>query len=1675
MGVATLPPAHAAGAAPAAPSSPTPVPAAASAAEEEARGRIAALEREARALGNDPAAALLFHEAGLLWEEPLRNPRNAAVAFQAAYKLAPAFVTNIRAARRLFSDVGNWNMVLQLLDAELLSTQEARARAALLLEKATVLEERLSRDADALAAYRQCLELQPSDVATLTQLESVYAARGDAGSLVQVKRLLAAALTEPALKAHYLTAAGLLLEDRLKSPGEAAAAFREAFTHDKTDLLLLGAVKRVAEREGRPEELVAALQAEAEVLGAQGVPAYLQLAKVLGREGRGEEALGALLAARRVAPAEPLVLHELAGIYERERRHEDLADVLNAWAANIHDESELVAVNLRLAALYEEDLKRDDAAVGPYQAILSRVPGHQAALAGLGKLHFRTQNWDGLVNVYEAEIAAADDVRTKAARVYKAAEVLEERLGRQDEAISLYNECLQLQPGYLPAQKALTRLYERQGRYADLVSMWEQDLLQTGDRDQVITTLNKMAVLYEDRLSDVPHAVECMRRVLEIAPDHLPAMQNLARLLEKAGRWRELLEAHELEASHVGDVKQVLSLHHRSAEILDEQLRDREGAIAAYERVLQLSPSYLPALRALGRLYAQDGRWAELVRMYRAEAEMSPSAEHAAALIHKIGELYEHRLKDEPSAVASYQEVLTLAPSHFPALRALARIYRAQSAWESLIEVLRAEAANRTDPAERANALYQAAATWEDALGRGDMAVEGYQEVLRLAPGHPAALHALARLHASRDDVKALVAVLDRQTQTAGSPAEKVAAYVKLARLYLDRTNEPARAAQCCEAVLGLEPGHLFALKTLERIRAGDRARRAELRLRLAERVGEPRLRHALRLSAVADQEGRSAGGSAGGGATLEELRRAFALDPEDDRVSFALERALRQGGDLAGLREAYSLRLSRLKEPTERVALLLRVAELSEGKLGDLPRARLAYAEALEAQPHLLPALQGARRVALKLGDLPTARRALEAEAQASRDPRGAIEAWVQAAGLARQSGDEEGAIGLYRKALERDPLDAAASEGLEGLLAGRGGVEDLAALHLRRGEARLAAKDASGAAAAFFAAAQTYLGIGNRMRAQVMAERALAVQPAHADALELRARIALEAEAWADAVPALQARVQLGGEPRALARLHLTLGALYQDRLADPTRAAAHLQTVLSLEPGSAEALERLASLHRAARNWTGAADCLRRLLDLAAPAADQARRLVALADVVEEGFGDAAQAASLYKGASELAPADMRVLDGLVRLSEKAGQVEALVKHLEAQAAAAPDRDRAQALRMRVGDLSARVLGSAPQAVAAYRAVLEADGRNVAARAALAELYGREPATLQQAVDEHRKLLQLEPGRVDSLHALFRLWLGMRQLDRAFCVAGALHFLRAADEAEQAFYTEQRARAAAEPVTPLSLGDVDVLLHHPSARGPLLEVLRAIGDQVGKLHPPQLEAAGVDRRADRLKQDHAVYKAIQQVAALFGVEEFDVYQARRGLMFLETTEPTGVCVGQDVVRKYNAREQRFLIGRAVLGLLDRMAVLGKLSSAETGDLLGGAVRIHHPEYAGLGRRNEELSKSLRRAASRKALKQLEAPAAEVAGAGPAKLDAFLEGLARTADRAGLLVCGDVQVGLTTVLRDDPALNGTRVDSPELFARALRERPDLQALLTFALSDEFFRLRQKVGLAGV
>ena len=76
-------------------------------------------------------------------------------------------------------------------------------------------------------------------------------------------------------------------------------------------------------------------------------------------------------------------------------------------------------------------------------------------------------------------------------------------------------------------------------------------------------------------------------------------------------------------------------------------------------------------------------------------------------------------------------------------------------------------------------------------------------------------------------------------------------------------------------------------------------------------------------------------------------------------------------------------------------------------------------------------------------------------------------------------------------------------------------------------------------------------------------------------------------------------------------------------------------------------------------------------------------------------------------------------------------------------------------------------------------------------------------------------------------------------------------------------------------------------------------------------------------------------------------------------------------------------------------------------------------------------------------------------------------------VEAIALTSDRAGLLLAGDVAAAIGILLREDLPIGAPRPESVEAIATAVGQRRDVRELIAFALSDDFFRLRQRIGMS--
>jgi tetratricopeptide (TPR) repeat protein len=1615
----------------------------------------ATYEREARARASEgPAAAALLHEAGRVHEERLSSLPDALARYRAALEFHPAHRPSLEAARRVAHALGDADAECRLLESQAAIARDGAEAAALHLARALILRERLGRAADARAALAQAAAADPDSLPVADAEGACAAAEGRHEDLVAAYERCAERVDDPALAAAWLCGAAGVAEGQLDRVDRATELALRAFALAPGERAVREVARRLAERSGRTEHLARVLEADASAPDAaprDAALAWCAIARLDGPPGRAEAALERAL---QIGEDDPLVLDELARSYELRGDWERLADVLRRRAAaspsGDAERDEIARRNLHLGEICEERLGRFDEAAACYRAALALEPHHRGALAALGRLYGRSGDWERVLEIFLAQRDTSADPEERAQRCVRAAQVLEEHLSRPSDAIALYEEVLSLEPGHVAAHTALERLYERSGRFDALASLLERDVAAPADPVERLSLLFRLARLHEDRLGDREAAARTYERILDFAPEHVVALEALAALDERLGHFDDLVALHRRLAELTSDPRKVIALLQRAAEVQEGQLGDQAAAAATHEAILRLDPTHVPSLRALGRFFAHAGRWEDLVAMYRAEADVLTSAEAAAALHARAGAILETKLERPAEAAEAYRQALALAPSDVTALRALARLGRERGAWESLVEVLRAQAATACSSERKASLFVEAGEILERRLGAVQRAAAVYEDALRACPSSATALRAQDRVFTAMGRWVSLLEVRRAAADAAPAGAARAAALLECARLAADRIGDVEAAVEACRAALVEVPAHLEALILLGRLQGG--LGRASARANIADRVGDGCAAATLLVAAAlerGDQEG-----------VEPDLARAAAAAPEHPVAAPLADAALRRAGSHTARAELWLARMGAAADPEERGQCALRAGEAWE-EAGHTERAVGAFRDAIDAlPPGSLAPLHALRRVRARGGAWAEVRATFQEEGAAARDAVLAASAFSAAGEIAlSRLADRPGAAADWRRALERDPLDEARAERLTKLLAESGDQAELCALHEIRAAAR---EDAGRRAEDFLRAARIAAdGLGDAERSLAALDGALAARADWVPALLLRARVLASAGRPDDAAENLAACLALGGDPREVAQSHLALEALYRGPLADPTRAMSHLNAALAAAPDDPEALSRLARVHRQASNWPAAADALRRLSAARAfGPLERAGALIDLAEVRAEGFADLAAARELSGRALELAPDDPSLRARAARFHDGASNPGGVVAALQAAAAAAPGPDRARA-HLRAARVLLGAFDDDRLAIGELQRALASDPDHTEARAALAEIYAGSDPPL--AIEEHRRMLAADPARLASWRALYALFRTANAHDHAFVVAAVLRFLQVSAPAlDGAFYAENSLHAPSGTQQALAAGDWSAL-RHPGDGGSLAEVLRLCSGALA-------EAAGLQPAKEKLKDAQALAGLLDELCVNIDLATPALRPADGADALAEPGTRPSVRVGREMTRRRSEGEQRFLLARAAAHLRRGSALATRVSNEAFGELVAAAIRQVVPGYDATGSPSPALVKAVGRALPRRVRKALEGPARAFARAGSVDVAAWRTAAEATADRTGLLLAVDIPAALALVARE----RGVEAASdPVEIASAVRSCAALRQLVLFAISEDHLRLRQRLRLA--
>jgi tetratricopeptide (TPR) repeat protein len=736
-------------------------------------------------------------------------------------------------------------------------------------------------------------------------------------------------------------------------------------------------------------------------------------------------------------------------------RAQESALLFDAEARLVADPHQKAMLLYEKGILLEDRLSNRKDARRAYAAALELDESNPTILKAFERASALAFEWDDLERALEREAnTVSSDARHRAALIAARARIADARKSDAERSIGLYQTALGIDPGAPGAVSALKTLLYAHERWRDLIAVLEEEALQSTDPETRALARYRVARLYIERLGALDEAIAALETAAAEAPGDVMILSELSRVYELGKRWAKLAGVLETIATSSSSAGDRVALMHRIAQIHEERLEDLDRAMDWYRRALDADPGFVPALQALGKLYADRGHSTALIAMHLGEAGASRDIARRAAAHARVAEILERQLGNVDQAIEHHARALGLSPGYAPSFKALVRLYSNAGRHRELSELYERAVDEARDDETKITYLFKIGRLQEDALGAPLAAVTAYQRILKIIPSHLGALHAVQRASERGEAWDELVRALDQEAEKTRDPAERTALYHRAAEIVEERIGDADDAAVRYKKVLALDAKYAPAISSLGRLYY-QAARYEELlatyELELA--VTPP----GLSTAALRYKMGELAEERLGkDDEAIQQYRAAVGADPHHLTAIRAVARLQSTRGEWRQVVQYLELEVKALEDKPGRARALLRIGEVNEHRLEDRVKALEAYDRALVEAPDFRPALDGRARLLERAKDYRGLAAALEREAAASKDARLSVLARLRAAEIFRDHVAEPArAVEAFEAVLALDPNHLGALLALESLYAELGASEKLA--HCLMGQARI------------------------------------------------------------------------------------------------------------------------------------------------------------------------------------------------------------------------------------------------------------------------------------------------------------------------------------------------------------------------------------------------------------------------------------------------------------------------------------------------------------------------------------------------------------------------------------------------------------------------------------------
>jgi tetratricopeptide (TPR) repeat protein len=556
----------------------------------------------------------------LLWiaevyASDLGDREQALVAYTQAFCADPSADRYAEAVERLAgSRFQAWEEVLSTCLEAAAGELSLEAQHDLFSRMAEWYAERVSRPDLALPWLKRVLDIEPGHERSLSSLTQIYRRAQQWPELSQAL-LKQADVAAPNLARELRAEAAEVLLSKLNQVKVARELFESVIAEDPGHERAANGLVALLREAGEARRALEVQEGRAATLsGGQRHELLCELAEAYEIE---LDALEAAERAYRTVLSEDArsqaALRGLDRIYSRQGRYQEVLGILERQIELAVTPRQKITLLERVAAVCDEEFLDHARAARALESVLELDAARGDTAQKLARHYRALERFDDLAELFATQLGSSDDPARRLEAALALGSVLATELAQPERAIRAYEAALRIEPGHRRALDALANLRADSGDSESALSAIEALAGAAKTAAERAQQHQRAAALLQQR-GDLDGAIAQLKRAIDAFPDDSAARSKLRALYLELGNHAGLVELLEEELDRAQGDRSRAKLAGEIALLCQRRLADAERASAMAQLAFHLDPTEPAALRVLGRLAFDEGRYVEAAK-----------------------------------------------------------------------------------------------------------------------------------------------------------------------------------------------------------------------------------------------------------------------------------------------------------------------------------------------------------------------------------------------------------------------------------------------------------------------------------------------------------------------------------------------------------------------------------------------------------------------------------------------------------------------------------------------------------------------------------------------------------------------------------------------------------------------------------------------------------------------------------------------------------------------------------------------------------------------------------------------------------------------------------------------------------------------------------------------------